>query len=139
MTDKAGEQSITARELKIVDAKGRVRLSLSVDSDLPALEIFHDDGARRVRVGLDGQGRPSLALSNPTDGLPHVIVEVDDKGAHVKFDQPGMASAYLFLNNEGGSGVVLIDTQGKRRLAAIVAPDGTSKIERFGDDGKSLP
>ena len=38
-----------------------------------------------------------------------------------------------------GSGVVLIDTNGARRIVMLVTADGTVKIERFGPDGKPLP
>jgi hypothetical protein len=67
------------------------------------------------------------------------VLEVDNKGAHVKFDHPGGASSYIFLNNAGESGVVLVDSNGVRRLDVRAGPDDSAKIERFGPDGKPIP
>ncbi|MGA7631087.1 MAG: hypothetical protein WCB11_09990 [Terriglobales bacterium] len=64
---------------------------------------------------------------------------MDDKGTHVKFDRPGGASSYLFLNNAGESGVVFVDANGVRRLNVLVELDNDAKIERFGSDGKPIP
>ncbi|WP_323992108.1 hypothetical protein [Nguyenibacter sp. L1] len=80
-----------------------------------------------------------MTLSNPDPTWPSAALAIDDKGAHVKFDRPGGASSYLFLNNAGGSGMVLIDAAGKRRIGMTVTPDGKTKVERLGDDGKPLP
>ncbi len=88
---------------------------------------------------LDTAGRPAVSLANPISGGPSATMEIDDKGAHVKFDRPGGASSYLFLNNAGGSGMVLIDPKGRRRLEATVASDGTSTITQLDEDGKPLP
>ncbi|OEC97975.1 hypothetical protein [Rhizobium sp. YK2] len=105
----------------------------------PTIQILRKDGRAGASVTLDAADRPSLTLSNPDPALPTAALKIDDKGAHVKFDRPGGASSYLFLNNAGGSGVVLIDSTGKRRVDATVAADGSSTIERFGNDGKPLP
>jgi hypothetical protein len=74
---------------------------------------------------LDEAGRPAVQLFNPDRLHPTATLEVDDKGTHVIFTRAGGASGYLFLNNAGGSGLVLVDAQGVRRLEAVVAPDGT--------------
>ncbi len=96
-------------------------------------------GQPSVELTLDTAGRPAVRLSNPNADAPTAALEVDYKGAHVIFNRPGGASSYLFLNNAGASGVVLLDTRGVRRLAALVTPDGTPNVERFGPDGKPLP
>jgi hypothetical protein len=57
----------------------------------------------------------------------------------VKFDRPGVASSYLFLNNAGESGLVFIAANGVRRLNVLVGPDNHAKIGRFGSDGKRVP
>jgi hypothetical protein len=130
---------IVTQEIQIVDDQGHLRLLLSAKSGSPVIELLKVDGQSNVVVTLDAVGRPSIKLSNPDAGGPSAALEVDDKGAHVKFDRPGGASSYLFLNNAGGSGVVLLDAKGVRRLDALITADGTAKIERFGSDGKVLP
>jgi hypothetical protein len=57
----------------------------------------------------------------------------------LKFDRPGGASSYLFLNNAGESGVVFVDANGVRRLNVLVGTDSDAKIEHFGSDGKPIP
>lgn len=130
---------VVTQEVRIVDAQGHTRILLSAKNGTPTILLIGGDGAPRATVALDAASRPAVTLSNPDLGWPSAALAIDDKGAHVKFDRPGGASSYLFLNNVGGSGVVLIDAAGKRRIAMTVAPDGKTKIERLGDDGKPLP
>lgn len=130
---------ITSQEIRIVDARGKPRILISAKDGTPTIVLLRADGETGASVALDVDGRPAVKLANPVAGGPVAALEIDDKGAHVKFDRKGGASAYLFLNNLGGSGVVLIDPAGKRRLDAIVAPDGKTTTERVGDDGKALP
>jgi hypothetical protein len=127
---------VVTRALRIVDLAGTPRIVLSAETGEPVIEMLHTDGETSVKITLDAAGRPSVTLSNPDAAGPTAALEVDEKGAHVKFDRPGGASSYLFLNNAGGSGLVLIDKTGVRRLSATVGADGLSKIERFGPDGK---
>lgn len=121
---------IVAQEVRIVDAQGRPRILLSASSGKPVLVMLREDGQSGTEVALDEAGRPSVSLANTDPNGPTATLAVDDKGAHVKFDRPGGASSYLFLNNAGGSGVVLIDTKGVRRLQATVDADGITQIER---------
>jgi hypothetical protein len=131
--------AIVTRHISIVDAAGRPRILLSAEDGVPTIILLRDDGKPAMTARTDPAGRPAVTLANPLATGPTAALEIDDKGAHVKFDRPGGASAYLFLNNAGGSGTVLIDAAGKRRLDAQVTADGASKIERLGDDGKPLP
>ncbi len=121
---------IVTQEVRIVDAQGRPRILLSASSGKPVLVMLREDGQTGTEVTLDEAGRPSVSLANPDPNGPIATLAVDDKGAHIKFDRPGGASSYLFLNNAGGSGVVLIDTKGVRRLQATVDADGITQIER---------
>jgi hypothetical protein len=130
---------IVTRELSIVDATGVPRIVLSAGTDQPVIRMLRPDGKAALTLTLDPAGRPSVTLENPQEAGPKAAVEVDDKGAHVKFDRPGGASSYVFLNNSGGSGLVLIDPKGVRRLSATVAADGSATIERLGADGKPQP
>jgi hypothetical protein len=135
----AAPPPVVTQEVRIVDSEGHLRLLLSAESGRPVVQLFQSSGASGAEISLDANGRPSVTLANPDPQGPTAALEVDDKGAHVKFDRPGGASSYLFLNNAGGSGVVLLDTKGVRRLDATIGADGTAKIERFGPDGKPIP
>ena len=130
---------LVTNELKLVDSKGRSRMVLTTHSDAPAIELLRADGTVGMNVSLDIDGHGSVRLNNPSANGATASLEVDGKGAHVKFDRPGGASSYLFLNDEGESGVVLLDPQGRRRFAVIVPTNGEAIIQRFGTDGKILP
>jgi hypothetical protein len=136
--DEASRPVVT-QEIRIVDEQGQTRLLLSAKGGTPKLQLLRSDGEFGSEVSLDADGRPAVKLANADPNGPAAVIEIDDKGAHVKFDGLGGASSYLFLNNAGGSGIVLFDSQGIRRLNAVIASDGSAKIERFGPDGKAVP
>lgn len=130
---------LTTQEIRVVDAHGNPRILLTTKDGVPTILLLRTDGATGASLALDAAGRPAVTLANPLAGGPTGALEIDDKGAHVRFDRQGGASAYLFLNNQGSAGVVLIDPAGKRRLDAVVAPDGTTTLARLGGDGTPLP
>lgn len=121
-------KKVKTEELQIVDSEGKARIRLSASGGMPSIELLKADGAGAASLKLNGDGRPSLALSNVESNGPMVTLEIDDKGAHIKFDREGGASTYLFLNNAGGSGVVFYDAEGERRLSLVVADDGKISI-----------
>jgi hypothetical protein len=132
-------EPLVAPELHIVDGDGRRRLSLSAVSGSPSIQMFAPDGRPSFAVSLDTAGRAALRLGNADDSGPTAVLEVVETGTHVKFVRPGGGASYLFLNNAGGSGVVLIDANGTRRLVALAPADGSVKIEKYDADGKLLP
>jgi hypothetical protein len=115
---------LVTQEIRITDAQGHPRIILSARDGVPTIRLLRDDDQAGATVSLDAQGRPAIRLANPAADAPAAAIEIDDKGAHVTFDRPGGASSYLFLNNAGGSGVVLIDAQGRRQASLVLAPDG---------------
>ncbi len=131
--------SLTTHELRLVDSTGTTRMILSARTGNPALTMLDLHGRVLLSASLDAQGFGSVRLTNPIAGLPQATLALDDKGAHVKFDREGGASSYLFLNNQGESGAVFLDVQGKRRLNLLVMPDGKSVLERFDDQGEQHP
>ena len=130
---------VVTQEITIVDSVGHPRLLLSAKSGSPTIKMLATNGQSSFEVALDSAGRPAMKLGNPDAAGPTATLEVVETGTHVKFVRPGGGTSYLFLNNAGGSGVVLIDTNGVRRIVMLVTADGTVKIERFGPDGKPLP
>jgi len=132
-------EPLVAPELHIVDGEGRRRLSLSAVSGSPSIQMFTPEGRPSFAVSLDAAGRAALRLANADDSGPTAVLEVVETGTHVKFVRPGGGASYLFLNNAGGSGVVLIDSTGTRRLVALAPADGSVKIEKYDTGGKVVP
>ena len=135
----ASPSPVITDEIKIVDSQGHPRIIMSARSGNPVIQLLETNGAIGMEVLLDSTGRPAVKLANPDSKGPTAVLEVDDKGTHVLFDRPGGASSYLFLNNAGASGVVLVDSNGVRRLDVLVGSDNNVKMEQFGADGKPIP
>ena len=68
-----------------------------------------------------------------------MALEVDDKGSHVKFDRPGGASAYVFLNNSGQSGIAFLDATGNGRFSIQVHANGDVTMQHLDDSGNPIP
>lgn len=120
---------VTTQEIRIVDAQGHPRIVLSAANGKPTITLLSQDAKPGTTVTLDAQDRPSIKLANPDVAGPSASLEIDDRGTHILFDRPGGASSYLFLNNAGMSGVVLIDAKGTRRTSIVVNGDGAVSVE----------
>lgn len=92
---------IKAEELHITDAEGNSRLIIFIEN-----------------------GFPSIKLQNPNPEFPSAVLELDSKGTHIKFTHPKGNSSYFFLNNEGSSGLVMINEKGERSYENIVNDKG---------------
>jgi hypothetical protein len=126
---------IRAQQIDLTDEQGRVRIRLSASPATPHIELIGEDGKSGLTLMLDDGALPSVTLRNPQGGTSASFA-VDAKGAHVKFDRPGGASSYLFLNDEGTSGIVLLDGAGKRRYSVLVDAEGVLTESREGSNGK---
>jgi hypothetical protein len=131
--------SIRMRELNIVDENGRICMTLSASDQVPTVELLDSSGQKRITMIVDKRGYGSVRLSNPDSSGPVASLEIDDKGAHVKFDRTGGASSYLFLNNSAGSGVVLLDSKGSRKLDLMVSPSGETEFRRYDQSSSTTP
>jgi len=137
MQDAPPATPVTTQEVRIVDAHGHPRIVLSAKNGQPSIVLLRKDSSAGATVALDADDRPAITLTNPDPAGPVAALEIDDKGAHVKFDKPDGASSYLFLNNGGASGVVLIDGKGVRRASVVLSADGKLSIE--GDRPPATP
>lgn len=120
---------LITQEIRVTDAQGHSRILISAKDGVPTIQLLRGDDTPGATISLDAAGRPAIRLANPSPTSPTASLEIDDKGAHVKFDRPGGASSYVFLNNAGGSGMVLLDTKGQRKASLVLAPDGTMSVE----------
>ena len=130
---------LVTREIRLVDSSGKTRILLSTRADVPSIQLLQPNGVVGLSAILDEAGRGSVSIHNPDATGPSVALEIDDKGSHVKFDRPGGASAYLFLNNSGQSGIVFLDALGKRRFNIQVHTNGDVIVQRLDDNGDPIP
>jgi len=135
----AVKRHLAAHEISIVDETGRVCMTLSAANGAPSIHMLGPDGAERMTASLNASGYGSIQITNPNESSPVASLAVDDKGAHVKFDRPGGASSYLFLNNAGESGAVFLNGSEKRSLDLLVTPTGATKVQRYDQPDKPIP
>lgn len=118
------DQLIKTQEIHLVDEKGQTRMVLSTAKGIPSFQLLDPSGNINLDLKLDEQGFPAIVLNNPNQQYPSTKLEVDAKGTHLKFDHANGASNYLFLNNEGTSGLVMLDRNSERRFNILVDENG---------------
>lgn len=132
-------EAVRTHELNIVDENGKICMTLSASDRVPAVELLDSSGQKRITLSVDKHGYGAVRLLNPNLSGPVASLEIDDKGAHVKFDRPGGASSYLFLNNSAGSGLVLLDSNGSRKLDLMVRSSGETEFRRYDESHSTTP
>jgi len=129
-------QNLEARNFVLRDTSGNVRAALAMRPDgTPGLAFFEKDG--RVRLSLDmgadgpavnlmnGIGKPLAALAMRKDGTPGLGL----------FDASGQVKVSLDLYRNGLPAVNLYGDQGLLRAALAVRPDGSPGLGLFAADG----
>jgi len=158
---------IRARSILVEDENGKLRASLTVDKDGPALRLWNEkgEGGAVLIVGKDG---PWLTFYD--EKSPRVLLMVDKGGPWLGlFDENGKTRAWLAVDKDGpalrlrdendklrawlavdkdGPWLTLGDENGKSRFVAgktkTVSPDGKtieypeSSLILYGPDGKII-
>ena len=104
------EQVIRARALEIVDSQGKVRASLSIIPEGPAIR----DG----KPVPDGKVYPEAVLFRliRPDGRPSVKIQTTEQGSDMALGG-GIDPAYIVLNSDGGeTSVTLTNKDGRRQV-----------------------
>ena len=123
------QQKLRLRELEIVDENDQPRIQLGVENGVPSIKLLNDKGEVTTRIEVSEVGFAKIQLNATSEPLLNVKLELDPKGSHIKFDHQHGASCYLFLNNQGASGLVMLDAQQQRKFAATVDAQGELKVE----------
>jgi hypothetical protein len=129
-------QSLEARNFILRDDSGKMRAALATHADgTPGLAFFEKDG--KVRLSLDlgadgpavslmnGIGKPQAALAMRRDGTPGLGL----------FDPQGHARVSLDIHSGGLPGINLYDEKGLIRAALAIRPDGSPGLGLFTADG----
>jgi hypothetical protein len=129
-------ETLEARHFVLRDQSGKMRAALGMRPDgTPGLAFFEKDG--RVRLSLDlgpdgpavhlmnGIGKPQAALAMRPDGTPGLGL----------FDPAGQVRVSLDLYKNGLPAINLYGEQGLLRAALAVRPDGSPGLGLFAADG----
>ena len=104
------EQVVRARALEIVDSQGRVRASLSVIPEGPAIR----DG----KPVADGKVYPEVVLFRliRPDGRPSVKIQTSEQGSDMALGG-GIDPTYIVLNSDAGeTSLTLTNKDGRRQI-----------------------
>ena len=129
---------LTTQQLELVDAEGKVRGRLGVESDGAASLTLFDTGAgRKAVVTVDKSGNPALLLRNEA-GKAQVIATLGAGGPVLDFcDKSGeLGSAWSLLDSDGTSliGMRLPGEKGYRGTFSVMK-DGRAYLKLVGLDG----
>jgi hypothetical protein len=110
-------QSIAARQIMLVDARGNSRAVLHLNREgLPMLQLFDDGGKPRVGLGFVHDGTVGIDLA----------------------DRKGVERALLSVNSEGVPALRLYDAGARPRMLAGVDSQGYSALNFYDAEGKLL-
>lgn len=125
---------ITANEFRLTDLSGKVRAVLTATENGADLTFSDGQGNSQLKITSSDAGLSAISMYDKT-GLEKIGISLDDKGTHVHLAGPGKQESYLFLKNSGACGLVLTDSDGKRRLEAKVGPDSEPDITIYPKSG----
>ncbi|MFO0890747.1 MAG: hypothetical protein U0790_16580 [Isosphaeraceae bacterium] len=129
-------QTLEARNFILRDESGKMRAALAIRPDgTPGLALYEKDGRVRLSLDLgtdgpavnlmDGIGKPQAALAMRKDGTPGLGL----------FDSSGQVRVSLDIHRGGLPAVNLYGDQGLLRAALAVRPDNSPGLGLFGADG----
>jgi hypothetical protein len=121
---------IDARQVRIRDASGRVRIRLGISqSGAPMINLGNKEGQRIASLWEDDAGNPHFSLydSSGTSRLDTTLAG-EPRGTYINLYEPSSAGRkrrmMLGVTPNGSPMVALYDRQQKSRIICDVAPDG---------------
>lgn len=117
---------VTCREVRIVDASGKIRVRLgSAAGGAAGVEWLAPDGRRRMWTETAADGSPSLALSDAA-GTSRLTASVSPQGdaAMQWFDADRRMRMNAASQSNGMVGVYWWDTNDRQRMPRITAETG---------------
>jgi len=110
-SDAITARAFTAHEFNVIDERGRVRASLFLTADGPALTLLDELGRGRASLFLTADG-PALALADERGRDRASLFTTADGPALALYDERGWDRASLFVY-EGHEGLALSDAFGR--------------------------
>ena len=129
---RSQSQVVRARGFEIVDASGRLRISLNAVSSKPSLWFFDSAGGRRMGLTVGTLDTPSLVLTD-AQGHPRITLSVGlERAAEIRLtDSSGRPRVGVWVTNRNEPGVWLFDELARARIGLKVLPGGDAKVWVF--------
>lgn len=132
-----GGDVVTASQVNIVDAAGRLRAVLSGDDalGLTSLTFYGPDGATRGTLGMDAGGAPGLRFMD-AGGAVQLAASVSEVEALVTVgDQRARSAVFGSFN---GTPVVGLSHAGQARMQFELGPAGQPSVSLQGEPSVNL-
>lgn len=144
--EESSPQSLTLRELNIVDDRGRLRIILKVNENGPVIALRDGQGHLRAFIGNTGPaapGKPSSWAMNLIDanGNPRVLCSLQESGAGASLQVRDNTGAVRFLTafTDQGNGCLTLKDEKNRERFNIGMPAGGGYSMGFMDaEGSNL-
>jgi len=125
-------QVVRARGFEVVDASGRLRISLDSVNNKPSLWFFDSAGRRRMGLTVSALDAPAFVLNDP-NGHSRIALSVGlERAAEVRLtDSNGRVRVGVWVTNRNEPGVWLFDDLARARIGLKVLPTGEAKLWLF--------
>lgn len=125
-------QVVRTRGLEIVDASGRLRISLDAVNNKPGLWFFDSMGRRRMGLTVGALDTPAIVLNDAHDRSRVTINVGMERAAEVRLsDSSGRSRVALWVTSRDEPGVWLFDELARARIGLKVLPGGDAKVWVF--------
>lgn len=129
-------KQINAESISIVDANGKLRVSIGADpaSDQGGVSVFQRNGIVRASLGEDGTGNAGVTASDTDGALSVAAVSLSNKQAVIStFEPTGINGAFLFTvpGSSGLNGLFVNEPDGIQR-ANVFASSTVGFIQLLG-------
>ncbi|NLF40363.1 hypothetical protein GX586_13040 [bacterium] len=139
-------QSMTLRELNIVDDQGRTRIVMKVTDAGPRIALRDEQNRARAFIGCTGPaapGKPSYWEMNLCDanGNPRVLCALQESGAGASLQVRDNTGATRFLTaftDQGGGALMLKDEKNRNRFTIGMPAGGGYSMHFMDAEGSNL-
>lgn len=112
---------IQTQRLEVVDAQGRVLVSLGGDADGGSLFLFNTQGAEAVEAYADVEGRGVFRI-NAADGGDRLVMSSGEAGGHTTISGPDETPVLRMGTDDSGHGrIALSDAEGAAKVSLAVS------------------
>lgn len=134
LVPRAGSQSqvVRTRGLEILDASGRLRVSIDAVNNKPSLWFFDGTGRRRMGLTVSALDAPAFVLNDAVGHSRIAFAVGTERAAEVTLtDSKGRPRVSVWVTNRNEPGVWLFDELARARIGLKVLPGGDGKVWVF--------
>lgn len=123
---------VRGRAVEIVDAAGRIRITLDAVNSKPSLWLYDDAGHRRLGLAVGAFGTPEIMLAD-AQGATRIGLSVGlEHAAEIRLtDMSGRPRIGLWVGYSAEPGLWFFDNLARPRIGLKVIAEGTPRVWLF--------